>query len=111
MATNWLSTVDLSVSSINWSTVTVVFLVPEPGSDAEDQLQQDPRYWLQQIRRAQLQADDSQADDSVDRNPAAGAFTDNKKETQESQESPNQERLERIARRYRRKSRRRFLPR
>ena len=43
----------------DWSTSHVVFSAPEPGSDAEDQVQQDPRYWLQQIRRAQLQAGDS----------------------------------------------------
>ncbi len=49
----------------DWSTRHVVFSAPEPGSDAEDQVQQDPRYWMQQIRRAQLQSDDSfAADDS-----------------------------------------------
>jgi hypothetical protein len=48
----------------DWSTSHVVFSAPEPGSDAEYQVQQDPRYWLQQIRRAQLQAGDSIAGDS-----------------------------------------------
>lgn len=48
----------------DWSTSHVVFSAPEPGSEAEDQVQQDPRYWLQQIRRAQLQADDSITDES-----------------------------------------------
>ena len=43
----------------DWSSSHVVFSPPEPGSDAEDKVQQDPRYWLQQIRRAQFQADDS----------------------------------------------------
>jgi hypothetical protein len=43
----------------DWSTSHIVFSQPEPGSDAEDKVQQDPRYWLQQIRRAQLQSDDS----------------------------------------------------
>ena len=33
----------------DWSTRHVVFSSPEPGSHAEDQTQQDPRYWLQQI--------------------------------------------------------------
>src|SRR5271156_3991577 len=48
----------------DWSTSHVVFSAPEPGSEAEEQVQQDPRYWLQQIRRAQLQADDSITDES-----------------------------------------------
>ncbi|MGA8641433.1 hypothetical protein [Candidatus Binatus sp.] len=48
----------------DWSTSHVVFSAPEPGSEAEDQVQQDPRYWIQQIRRAQLQADDSITDES-----------------------------------------------
>src|SRR5271154_7310535 len=43
----------------DWSTRHVVFSPPAPGSDAEDKVQQDPRYWLQQIRHAQLQSDDS----------------------------------------------------
>ena len=58
----------------DWSTRHVVFSAPEPGSDAEDQTQQDPRYWLQQIRRAQLQSDDSFATDD-----AVGAVPDKKK--------------------------------
>src|SRR5271163_672969 len=40
----------------DWSTSHVVFSKPEPGSEAEEKVQQDPRYWLQQIRRAQLQS-------------------------------------------------------
>ena len=43
----------------DWSSSHLIFSAPEPGSDAEDKAQQDPRYWLQQIRRAQFQADDS----------------------------------------------------
>ncbi len=43
----------------DWSSSHLIFSAPEPGSDAEDKVQQDPRYWLQQIRRAQFQADDS----------------------------------------------------
>jgi len=43
----------------DWSSHHLVFSKPEPGSDAEFQVQQDPRYWLQQIRRSQLQSEDS----------------------------------------------------
>ena len=42
----------------DWSSRHVVFSKPQPGSDAEDKIQRDPRYWIQQIQRAQL-ADDS----------------------------------------------------
>jgi hypothetical protein len=63
----------------DWSTSHVVFSAPEPNSDAEDQAQQDPRYWMQQIRRAQLQADDSQAEYSTDWSSADGAVPDKKK--------------------------------
>jgi hypothetical protein len=42
----------------DWSSAHVTFSWPEPDSDAEDKAQRDPRYWLQQIRRAQLQSDD-----------------------------------------------------
>src|SRR5277367_4757014 len=63
----------------DWSTSHVVFSAPEPGSDAEDQAQQDPRYWMQQIRRAQLQADDSQAEVSTDWSSASSAVPDKKK--------------------------------
>lgn len=48
----------------DWSSSHLIFSTPEPGSEAEDRVQQDPRYWLQQIRRAQLQADDSITDES-----------------------------------------------
>jgi hypothetical protein len=44
---------------IDWSTSHLVFSKPEPGSDAEEKVQQDPRYWLQQIRRIQLQSEDA----------------------------------------------------
>lgn len=47
----------------DWTSHHLIFSAPEPGSDAEDKAQQDPRYWLQQIRRAQLQSDDSSATD------------------------------------------------
>ena len=36
----------------DWTSHHLIFSAPEPGSDAEDKVQQDPRYWLQQIRRA-----------------------------------------------------------
>src|SRR5271154_6921848 len=58
----------------DWSTRHVVFSPPAPGSDAEDKVQQDPRYWLQQIRHAQLQSDDSLATDD-----GVGAVPDKKK--------------------------------
>ena len=38
---------------VDWSSRHVVFSKPKAGSDAEDKVQQDPRYWMQQIRRAQ----------------------------------------------------------
>ncbi len=47
----------------DWSTRHVTYSAPEPGSDAEDKAQQDPRYWLQQIRRAQGDSDDAVAAD------------------------------------------------
>ena len=47
----------------DWSTRHVTYSPPEPGSDAEDKAQQDPRYWLQQIRRAQGDSDDAVAAD------------------------------------------------
>jgi hypothetical protein len=37
----------------DWTSRHVIFSKPEPGSDAEDRVQQDPRYWMQQIRRGQ----------------------------------------------------------
>jgi hypothetical protein len=58
----------------DWSSRHVVFSAPEAGSDAEDQVQQDPRYWLQQIRRALPESDDSIAADSD-----AGSISDAKK--------------------------------
>src|SRR5277367_1122126 len=58
----------------DWTSHHLIFSAPEPGSDAEDKVQQDPRYWLQQIRRAQLQSDDSFATDD-----SFSAFPDKKK--------------------------------
>jgi hypothetical protein len=58
----------------DWSSHHVVYSKPEPGSDTEDTVQQDPRYWMQQIRRglpdseasvaAGVQADDGSQWDS-----------------------------------------------
>jgi len=46
----------------DWSSQHVVFSKPAPGSDAEDKVQQDPRYWAQQIRRNQASSDEALAD-------------------------------------------------
>ncbi|HEY6421521.1 MAG TPA: hypothetical protein VIX59_21190, partial [Candidatus Binataceae bacterium] len=55
----------------DWSSRHLVFSPPAPGSQAEDQVQQDPRYWLQQIRRSRPQSGDSIASASE-----ASAFPD-----------------------------------
>lgn len=60
----------------DWSSRHVIFSKPEPGSDAEFQVQQDPRYWLQQLRRSQPQSEDSIAIDV--RASGAGALPDGK---------------------------------
>lgn len=44
----------------DWSGHHVVYSKPEPGSDAENAVQQDPRYWMQQIRRARPDADEAE---------------------------------------------------
>ena len=41
----------------DWSTHHVVFSKPEPGSDTEYKVQQDGRYWLQQIKEKMPAAD------------------------------------------------------
>ena len=41
----------------DWSTHHVVFSRPEPGSETEYRVQQDPRYWLQQIKEKMPAAD------------------------------------------------------
>ena len=46
----------------DWTSRHVVFSKPIPGSDAEYKVQQDPRYWMQQIQRAQASSDDAVAD-------------------------------------------------
>src|SRR5208282_777583 len=43
----------------DWTSHHVIFSKPAPGSDAEDKVQQDPRYWMQQIRRSQPESEDS----------------------------------------------------
>ncbi len=40
----------------DWSTHHVVFSRPAPGSEAEYRVQQDPRYWLQQIKERMPEA-------------------------------------------------------
>ncbi|MGD0117475.1 MAG: hypothetical protein ABSD30_05395 [Candidatus Binatus sp.] len=50
----------------DWSSNHVVFSKPAPGSDAEDAVQKDPRYWQQQIRRSQAVTDEVSAYDSSD---------------------------------------------
>ena len=47
----------------DWSNSHVVYSKPEPGSDTEDAVQKDPRYWLQQIRRSMQAAGDQDAAD------------------------------------------------
>ena len=55
----------------DWSSKHLVFSQPEPGSDAENKVQQDPRYWLQQIRRGGAVSDDSMAQASGDNSDTA----------------------------------------
>ena len=50
----------------DWSTRHVIFSKPAPGSDAEEKVKQDPRYWLQQIRRSLPESEASVADDAQD---------------------------------------------
>ena len=66
----------------DWTSHHLIFSAPEPGSDAEDKAQQDPRYWLQQIRRAQLQSDDSFATDD-----SFGALDKKKKKPKKNKKS------------------------
>ena len=47
----------------DWSNSHVVYSKPEAGSDTEDAVQKDPRYWLQQIRRSMQAAGDQDATD------------------------------------------------
>jgi len=46
----------------DWSSNHVVFSKPEQGSDTEYKVQQDPRYWQQQIRRNPASSDEAVAD-------------------------------------------------
>ncbi|WP_423959807.1 hypothetical protein [Candidatus Binatus sp.] len=46
----------------DWTSRHVVFSKPIPGSDAEYKVQQDPRYWMQLIQRAQASSDEAVAD-------------------------------------------------
>ena len=56
----------------DWSSHHVIFSKPAPGSDAEYKVQQDPRYWLQQIRRSLPESDASVASDAQDDVSAPG---------------------------------------
>src|SRR5208283_1040798 len=47
----------------DWSTHHVVFSRPEPGSETEYRVQQDPRYWLQQIKEKMPAAADAATSD------------------------------------------------
>lgn len=47
----------------DWSSRHLIFSTPQRGSASEQQIQQDPRYWLQQIRRGQAESEDSIAGD------------------------------------------------
>src|SRR5271168_4745202 len=58
----------------DWSSHHVVFSKPEPGSDAEDAVLQDPRYWMQQIRRGLPDPDASFANDVQTDDSAASGF-------------------------------------
>ena len=46
----------------DWSTHHVVFSRPEPGSETEYRVQQNPRYWLQQIKEKLHSADAAASD-------------------------------------------------
>jgi hypothetical protein len=62
----------------DWSSKHLVFSPAEPGSEPEGKVQQDPRYWLQQIRQGQA-ASDSIGQDSGDGELSEGAQTNEKK--------------------------------
>ena len=95
----------------DWTSHHLIFSAPEPGSDAEDKVQQDPRYWLQQIRRSQLHSDDSFAtDDGIGALPDKKKKNEEKQEKQEASTSRSRQRLECIARSWWH-SRRRLLAR
>src|SRR5277367_894610 len=51
----------------DWSSRHLVFSKPVPGSDAEYKVQQDPRYWMQLIHRAQASSDETVADAKVEK--------------------------------------------
>ena len=63
----------------DWSSNHVVFSKPAPGSDAEDAVLQDPRYWMQQIRRGLPDSDASFANDVQTDDSAAGGYSSDKK--------------------------------
>ena len=63
----------------DWSSHHVVYSKPEPGSDAENTVQQDPRYWMQQIRRSRQASDPSLADAAVAAEADTATQSDSKK--------------------------------
>ena len=63
----------------DWTSHHVIFSKPEPGSDAEDKVQQDPRYWLQQIRRSLPESEASVANDVQTDDSVAGGYSSDKK--------------------------------
>lgn len=62
----------------DWSSYHAIFAKPEPGSDAEYKVQQDPRYWMQVIRRS-TQNDDSSVEAQASPELAAAAKAKKKK--------------------------------
>ncbi len=63
----------------DWSSHHVVYSKPAPGSDAENTVQQDPRYWMQQIRRSRQASDPSLADAAVAAQADTATQSDSKK--------------------------------
>lgn len=73
----------------DWTSHHLIFSAPEPGSDAEDKAQQDPRYWLQQLRHNQHQSDDSFATDD-----GVGALPDKKKKKKKNKKTKKPQPIE-----------------
>jgi hypothetical protein len=65
----------------DWSSRHVIFSKPAPGSDAEDKVQQDPRYWMQLIQRAQASSDEAVANDAQTDDLVSGWDSTAKKKT------------------------------
>ena len=71
----------------DWSSYHAIFSKPEPGSDAEYKVQQDPRYWMQIIRRSTLDSDSSIAAQASDE-PPDGAKSEKKKKKKKKTKDP-----------------------